>query len=103
MNVLPFIPKQDQELPDTYTIKFFFHDGRASLDLEVAQHRIICGDAVFEYVTKDDIWGLVPLTSIKRMEFDKNFSRVMACRAKHKVKIVGAKPPDSPEETKQGD
>jgi len=95
-NVLPFIPKADYNTPDHYTMMVWFHDGKGPLEVEIAQHRILDKvmsdngrDAIgphaaptLEYVTKDDVWGLIPVSSIKRLEFDKRFSQIIAMRQK---------------------
>ena len=98
--MIPFIPKDDQELPDQYMMTVSFHSG-SPLELEVASHRVLdsirgpMGEFIaasaapmLEYVTKDDVWGLIPVSSIKALVFDKRFSRVMELRQKRRVELV---------------
>jgi hypothetical protein len=93
MTVMPFIPKENQELPDHYGMKVYYLNGTTE-EFEVASHTVI--DKVYErtqegrrligpssvptleFVTKDDVWSQIPYTSIRRMEFDKRFSKILA-------------------------
>jgi hypothetical protein len=74
---MPFIPKDDQRLPDHYGIEISYIDGKVAA-FEIASHRL--GDKVLEFVTKDDFWNWVPLTAVKRVEFDKRFSAIIALK-----------------------
>ena len=80
MNVLPFIPKEDPQLPDAYGIHIWFIDGK-EWQADVAQHTIKTTMNVLECVTKDDVWQIFPLSNIKRIEFDKRFSQIVAIKA----------------------
>lgn len=92
-----FIPKDNQNLPDSYTIEVLYVTGKTD-KIEVAHHSLLdktiipidskvsryepSASPFLEYVTKDDIWGWIPISSILRLEFDKNFSKIMAERQK---------------------
>lgn len=91
--IKPFVPKDNLELPDSYKIKVIYVSGKTD-EIEVASHNIrdkviipvdqntnryeASGCPFLEYVTKDDFWGWIPLSSIQRLEFDKNFSKIIA-------------------------
>ena len=77
--VKPFIPKQDQELPDNYGVKICYVSLPCE-EFEIASHRL--NDGLFEFETKDDLWNWVPMTSVARIEFDKRFSKIMAVKEK---------------------
>jgi hypothetical protein len=77
IQALPFIPKQDHELPDSYGMKIYYVNGKSD-EFDVASHRVIKETASIEFVTKDDLWSIIPLTSIQRLEFDRRFSKVLA-------------------------
>lgn len=79
MNVMAFIPKEDDKLPENYGLTVSFLDGKTD-EFEVASHRL--GEKVFEFVTKEDVWNWVPLTAVKRIEFDKRFSQIIAIKEK---------------------
>jgi hypothetical protein len=79
MNVMPFIPKDDATLPDHYEITIMYLDGRSE-EFELAHH--VLGEKVFEFVTKDDVWSWVPLSGVKRIEFDKRFSQLIAAKVR---------------------
>lgn len=94
--VKPFIPKESAGLPDSYKMKVFYVTGKVE-EFELAGHTI--RDKVwlptndqrggqfapsaapfFEYTTKEDVWGWIPMSSAQRIEFDQNFSKMMAER-----------------------
>lgn len=72
----PYIPKEDQRIPDYYEIKIFYHDGK--FDVFEGSHSFVKETNSYDILTKDDEWRNIPLTSIKKIEFDKNFSKLMA-------------------------
>lgn len=74
----PFIPKDDERFPDHYGIIIHYVTGKKD-DFE-GLHYIIKETSTIEIVTKDDVWNLIPISSILRIEFDKRFSTVVALR-----------------------
>ena len=74
--------KEDNELPDSYGIKIIYVNSKSDY-FDVASHRIIKETGTIEFVTKDDIWHIIPISSIQRMEFDRSFSKVVALRGKN--------------------
>lgn len=81
MNAHIFLPKEDAELPDSYGIDIFYITGKED-EFEVASHRLIADSTILELVTKDDFWHLIPLANIKKISFNKNFSKVIAIKEK---------------------
>ncbi len=81
-NIRPFIPKDDQNLPDSYGMTIHFISGKTK-EFELAQHRIDEKFQLIEAWTIDDIHVWTPLTSIAYIEFDKNFSKLVAIREEH--------------------
>lgn len=75
------LPKEDPELPDHYGADIFYITG-GSEKIEVASHAILKNAEVFEILTKDDEWVLLPLAGIKKIVLDKRWSKVVAIRAK---------------------
>jgi hypothetical protein len=82
--VHPFIKKEHPEIPDSYGLKILYLDG-TSEEASIAHHKILSGLGVFEYVTTDDLWNLIPISSIKKVSFDKNFSKLMALKSQVKT------------------
>lgn len=82
MNVRPFIPKENPDLPDFYKIKLWYLDGRDE-ELELVGHGIENG--VLSMTTHDDHLSFVPLTSVKRAEFDHAFNKVRELMAQDKA------------------
>jgi hypothetical protein len=73
------IKKQVEALPDSYGVTFHYIDGKSE-SFEIASHHL--GAAVFEFVTTEDVWHWVKMENVKRVEFDKNFSKIVAIKAK---------------------
>lgn len=79
--IKPFIPKDIEALPDAYTITIHYVDSKSET-FEIAHH--VLGEKVFEFVThSDDRWSWVQMTSVKRIEFDKRFSQIVALKVKN--------------------
>lgn len=84
MTNLPFVPKQDQDIPDSYSMIVHFNDGK-KCEFDVASHRLVMESRMIEFVTKDDQWNWVPLIAVHRIEFDKRFSKIIAINNKRKA------------------
>ncbi len=69
------LQKDHSDLPDHYGIKFWYITGGEET-FEVANHFPITKD-YFEFWSKDNKLNLIPLSSIKRLEFDKEFSKIV--------------------------
>lgn len=96
-----FIPKDDQRLPDSYKVKVFYVSGKVD-ELELANHWIrdkvivpvdqsvskyeVAACPFLEYLTKEDLWGWIPISSIQRLEFDKDFSKIVAIKEERERK-----------------
>lgn len=102
----PFIQKEDPELPDSYGIKVWYLGDRDPVEIDVASHIII--DKVYkrdynhetkkvdfsyigtlptpyiEYHSKDDKTGMIPLNSVKHIEFDTRFSKIREISEKNR-------------------
>lgn len=76
--------KDDQRYPDSYMMQFHFIDGKWE-EYEVASHAYINGSLV-EIVTTDDLWHMIPFSGLKRIAFDKNFSKSVALNKEKKLK-----------------
>ncbi|HOX21866.1 MAG TPA: hypothetical protein PLL10_00250 [Elusimicrobiales bacterium] len=83
MSTLPFVPKDDYELPDSYGIKVSYVSG-GSEEFELASHAFNKDTGLLEFWTKEDKCCWIPLSSVKRLEFDKRFSKIMEIKAKAK-------------------
>lgn len=88
LGMLPFLNKSDSQIPDTFGIKIFYLDGKSE-DYEIANRWVANG--MFEFVTQDDIWHFIPMSAIKRVEYDKNFSKMVALKEKAKKEAEEAK------------
>lgn len=86
MNIMPFIPKDDDRLPDNYGIKIIYVNGKVE-EFELASHFINKEINLLEFWTKDDFCHWVPISSIQRIELDKRFSKIIAIREKAKGKV----------------
>jgi hypothetical protein len=87
----PFIPKQDDRLPDFFTVTINYLTGRKET-LEVVScnyyNRIVddMGNITsdnfdcYEIWTKDDLMKIVPKASIESIDYDKNWSKIVAIK-----------------------
>jgi hypothetical protein len=80
--------KEDQDLPDTFTAKIYYVTGKAD-ELELAFMSQI-NNGVLEVVTKDDIWSWIFVNNVQRIEFDKNFSKIIAINEKKRAEKAAA-------------
>ena len=76
-----FIPKDDQELPDSYGATIHYLDGKRE-DFRLAWHTLDRSTMTFEFITDDDLCSWVPLASIKRIAWDRDFSTVVRVGAR---------------------
>lgn len=83
--IAPFIPKEHSELPDQYGMKIHFLTGGFE-DIEAVKHRIYPETQLVEYLTKEDEYELVPIASIKKIKFDKRFSKIIQLREENSRK-----------------
>lgn len=103
--LIQHIPKEDPDLPDSYGVQVWYHGEKEPITLELASHTIVdkiwlpeklpdgrvgykfggsLPSPYLEYKTKDDIFGIIPMTSFKRVEFDKRYSKIDALREKQR-------------------
>jgi len=83
--MIPFLKKEHPELPDHYGIKIIYHSGSME-EFNIASHRFLHETEQLEFVTDDDKWNLVPISSYRRIEFDKRFSTIVAIKEKKNAK-----------------
>lgn len=82
MNIL--MSKEHPDLPDFYKIEVHYFQGSKE-EFEVVSHSIMKETKVLELVTKDDLWNLIPLSTVKRISFDRNFSKIVELKKSKKV------------------
>jgi len=80
--VLPFIPKENSDIPDYYGMKILYVNGK--IEEIDGSHTIIKDTSTVEILSKDDVFSFVPISSIQRIEFDKRFSTIVSLRNKNK-------------------
>ena len=84
--IRPYIPKQCPGIPDSYGIKVHYHSG--DIDSFQGLHSLIRDTQSLEIVTKDNEWTLIPMTSIKKVIFDKNFPKYLEAKKEAQIKKV---------------
>jgi len=80
----PFIPKEDQEIPDSFGLTIHFHSG-AKEEHQVTTYKFIQELRLFEFATQDDLWTMIPMESIKKIEGDRAFSKFVELAAKKQM------------------
>ena len=76
----PFLPKEDQRLPNSYGIKVFYVDGTAE-EFNAAAHRPDHANGILEIWTSDDLCRWIFMPHVLKLQFDKNFSKMVAIKA----------------------
>jgi len=76
-----FIPKEDPEIPDAFGMTIYYVTGKKE-EFEVAERGPVDGDLI-SFVTKDDIWHLVVVQNVLRVEYDKRYSKLIAINQKN--------------------
>jgi len=72
--MFPFLKKDDNRMPNNYAMTVEYLDG-SSDTFELASHHL--GQNILEFITKDDIIHWVRLETIKKVNFDKRFSKIV--------------------------
>ena len=71
-----FIPKEDNDLPDSYKMKISYIDGKQE-EYDIAQQFPV-KDNILTFWSKEDICHWICLHNVKNIIYDKNFSKVVA-------------------------
>lgn len=79
--MIPFLPKENNELPDNYGAKFFYLSGGVD-EFVLASHRLDPSNKILELLTADDLHMWVMLENVNRIEFNKNFSKIISLKEK---------------------
>lgn len=80
MSVLPFIPKENPDVPDHWKMKINYITGKQE-DFDVVKQEI--QKEILMFMTKDELINWVPVSSILRIEFNKDFTRTLEGTIKH--------------------
>jgi hypothetical protein len=83
MNVRSFIPKDNQEMPDSYNVKIYYITGKTD-DFCVVSLFPIPQTQTIEIWLKDDLMLLIPIQSILKIEYDKKWSKIVEISKKEK-------------------
>lgn len=86
----PFLKKMFSGIPDNYSVKIIYVTGSEET-FELASHTLTRETGIFEFVTKDDVWHWVPLSSVQRIEFDKRFSKIIDIKEKELIERANKK------------
>lgn len=82
--VMPFIPKQDPEIPDCWEIKIHYVDGK--VESFEGYHFPITEIGIFEFITKEnEVRHFVQMTSVRRIEFDRRYTKALQIQKKIKA------------------
>lgn len=80
-----YLPKQDQNLPDSYHVTLYYVTGKSD-EFDLASHHLNKETMMLEFWTTDDLCSWVPMSSLLRIEFDKNFSKMVAIKVENELK-----------------
>jgi len=79
MNTI-LLPKEHNEIPDYYGIRIDHIDGKVSE--YQGSHSMVLNGAAIQICTFEDEWVLIPMANIRKVSFDKNFSKLIAVKEK---------------------
>lgn len=74
MNVMPFIPKDVEGMPDFWKVKIIYHNGKTE-ELNVV-FQTVDEKQIFIFLTHEDEWKWRPLSAIQGIDFDKNYTKI---------------------------
>lgn len=77
----PALIKDHQDLPDHYGITIHYVTGKAEA-FDIASHSWLLEGNAIEYVTKDNLWNVIPVSNFIRLEFDRNYSKIVEIKEK---------------------
>jgi len=81
-----FIPKEDQRLPDSFKVVVSFVTGESE-EIEVAS-TFAPRNGIIEVWTKEDTCKYLVVENVTKLEFDKNFSKIVAIRKEQEAKAL---------------
>lgn len=79
-----YLPKDDQELPDSYGITVHYVTGKSD-KIQVVKHTIL-PNGVMSLWTDEDICNLIPIANVTRFEFDKNLTKILSLAEQKKLR-----------------
>jgi len=82
MNIL--LNKEHPDLPDYYKIDVHYFTGPVET-FEIVSHAMLKEVRAIEILTKDDIWHIIPLATVKKFSFNKDFSKIVELKKSKKV------------------
>lgn len=75
--------KIDPELPDYYNVEIHYFAGNKE-DHKIVWHSFVKETKIFEFVTNEDRLVVVPLSCVKKICFDSNWSKIVSIANKNK-------------------
>jgi hypothetical protein len=76
-----FIKKEISEMPDFYIVKLSFLDG-TSEEIKAVSHFINKEFNILDLRTFDDLMNIYPLSGIKSIKLDSNFTKIIELKSK---------------------
>lgn len=70
------LQKEHKDFPDSYGIKVWYISGEQE-EFELASHVYSKETQLFEFWSKDALVSWIPMSAIQRIEFDKNFTKIV--------------------------
>jgi len=82
MNAPILLPKEDPGIPDSYKIKITYITGRTEEYDVASQYPINPQMQILEFWTAEDLNVWIELRNVVKIEYDKNWSKMIAIREK---------------------
>lgn len=84
MNPALNIVKEDSRLPDYYDVEIFYHD-KTSDRYSIVGHGTV--DGILSILTTDNLYKLIPVNAIRKIEMDKNYSIIKQLHDEKKKEV----------------
>ena len=83
-----FIPKDDQRLPDFFTVVVNYLTGRKET-IEVASLKYITDMECYEIWTRENMMKVIYKGSLESLDYDKNWSKIVELKDEKDRKKIG--------------
>ena len=84
-----FLPKDDQETPDFYTITFEYFD-KSSKEYNVIFSELAANARIIDILTTDNKYKWIPLDGVKEVSYCESFTKIKIQMAKEEAQKAAA-------------
>lgn len=82
----PYLPKENQKIPDFYTITVEYYD-KSKREHAIIFHELVQGAKIIDIFTTDEEYKWLPLEGAKEVTFCKSFTTIKRLEAEKKAEL----------------